>query len=252
MTNTYDPRLDERKRYGTDLSYWEDRIRECPHNGQVPTFGDCKCTSDCACRGYTCFVATPPGLPIPGEFWQVRHVTDGSWRWRGSVTLVQNASIGYRKSPTLLRQHRVFFIEGFSLIFEHPDLVWERVRQTPREQEDIKDLLQQYPGTVNFGVKVPITIRQTPRERAQHAWDNWTQEDINAELKAATSMEDLLQQSPGTVTLTLTVSSQVADLLEQLQALGIYGRTVEDVAERLIEQALQELVEPPVLQIPEK
>lgn len=48
-------------------------------------------------------------------------------------------------------------------------------------------------------------------------------------------------------TITVVLSAQSIDILDQLAELGIYGASGEEVAERLIDEALQKLVPPPVL-----
>jgi len=50
-------------------------------------------------------------------------------------------------------------------------------------------------------------------------------------------------------TIRVTLSSQSVALLDELARKGIYGRNRADVAGRFVDEALQKLVEAPVLKI---
>lgn len=51
----------------------------------------------------------------------------------------------------------------------------------------------------------------------------------------------------GSSVIRVTVSTQSAELLEQLAARGIYGRNAAEVAGRFIDRALQDFVDAPRL-----
>jgi hypothetical protein len=53
--------------------------------------------------------------------------------------------------------------------------------------------------------------------------------------------------SAGSDTITVTVSEQSGQLLEELAQRGIYGRNPAEVAGRFIDQALQQFIDRPVL-----
>jgi hypothetical protein len=50
-------------------------------------------------------------------------------------------------------------------------------------------------------------------------------------------------------TVRITLSRQSVDLLSQLAMRGIYGRNPAEVASRLVDRALQDLVGPPKLKL---
>ena len=52
------------------------------------------------------------------------------------------------------------------------------------------------------------------------------------------------------VNLSIELSEQTIDLLDQLVSKGIYGSTREKIAGRFIDQALQKYIEPPRLRLP--
>jgi len=53
-------------------------------------------------------------------------------------------------------------------------------------------------------------------------------------------------------TVRVTLSGQSVDLLEQLAQQGIYGRNAAEVAGRFVDNALQQYVGPPKLQLKTK
>ena len=53
----------------------------------------------------------------------------------------------------------------------------------------------------------------------------------------------------GSAVIRVTVSTQSAQLLEQLAERGIYGRNAAEVAGRFVDKALQEFIEQPRLRL---